>query len=103
MKKSALIFEIVSFPAVEAPQDTPFKCYAQKKRKSAEDKGKEKDDANPSSSGMIVVGETDDMEFFSNEGENREAEQSGCRCISPRSQRLCASNEIEQIHACSPQ
>ncbi|KAF9034445.1 RNA polymerase I associated factor, A49-like protein [Hymenopellis radicata] len=74
MKKAALIFDVVSFPAVEAPQDTPFKCYAQKKRKSA----KEKDDANPSSSGMIVVGETDDMEFFSNEGENQEAEQSGC-------------------------
>lgn len=71
----------MSFPAVEPPQDTAFKCYAQKKSKTAKPSEKDKDDAGPSTAGMLVVGETDDMEFFSNESENHEVEQSGCRCV----------------------
>ncbi|KAK0189600.1 RNA polymerase I associated factor, A49-like protein [Armillaria mellea] len=71
---------LVSFPGIDAPASTPFKCYAQKKAKS-KTKEKEKTDANSSTNATIIVGETPSVEFVSNEEENRHIADSGCRYL----------------------
>lgn len=63
----------VSFPALQAPKDTPFKCYGRKKQK------KEKDNDGEEYDRTLVVGESPAVEFISNEEESRRAADSGCR------------------------
>jgi len=64
----------VSFPALEAPASTPFRCYARKKAKDASVNELAED-------GVLVVGETDSVEFVSSEEESRRAANGGCRCV----------------------
>ncbi|KAG6811740.1 hypothetical protein H0H92_006005 [Tricholoma furcatifolium] len=67
---------LVNYPALQAPLSTPFSCYANKKAKSEAAKAestKEED--------ILVVGETEDVEFISNEGETKQVANSGCRYV----------------------
>ncbi|KAJ4481184.1 Rpa49 subunit specific to nuclear RNA polymerase I [Lentinula aciculospora] len=66
---------LVSFPALRAPKDTPFKCYGRKKTKK--DYQKDKDDGGKYEH-TLVVGEAPAVEFISNEEESRRAADSGC-------------------------
>lgn len=65
----------VSFPALQAPKDTPFKCYGRKKQK------KEKDNDGEEYGRTLVVGESPAVEFISNEEESRRAADSGCHYL----------------------
>ncbi|KAK0431891.1 Rpa49 subunit specific to nuclear RNA polymerase I, partial [Armillaria borealis] len=67
---------LVSFPGIDAPASTPFKCYARKKAKK-----RGKSDAKSSTDAMIIVGETPSVEFVSNEEENKHIADSGCRYL----------------------
>ncbi|CAA7262088.1 unnamed protein product [Cyclocybe aegerita] len=64
---------LVSFPALEPPSSTAFKCYAQKRAKTAKDAPDEDD--------MLVAGETPAVEFVSNEIESRKVAAAGCRYL----------------------
>ncbi|KAJ7057983.1 Rpa49 subunit specific to nuclear RNA polymerase I [Mycena amicta] len=55
---------LVNFPALSAPSSTAFKCYLKKAKKSEDE--------------LLVVGETDAVEFESNEQETRRLADSGC-------------------------
>ncbi|KAE9399387.1 Rpa49 subunit specific to nuclear RNA polymerase I [Gymnopus androsaceus JB14] len=66
---------LVSFPALQAPKDTPFKCYGRKKAK------KEKDDDGEKYDRTLVVGEAPAVEFISNEEESKRAADAGCRYL----------------------
>ncbi|KAF7297265.1 Rpa49 subunit specific to nuclear RNA polymerase I [Mycena indigotica] len=55
---------LVNFPSLSAPSTTPFKCYVKRHKKSDEQ--------------LLVVGETDAVEFESNEHETRRVADSGC-------------------------
>ncbi|KAG6879646.1 hypothetical protein C0992_000281, partial [Termitomyces sp. T32_za158] len=70
---------VVSYPALQAPSSTPFKCYANKKAKN-EAKQPEKV-GNVNERKLLLVGETQDIEFISNEGESKRAAESGCRYL----------------------
>jgi DNA-directed RNA polymerase I subunit RPA49 len=61
----------VSYPAVEAPPTTAFKRYA--KKKSKVENPTEVDD------GIMLVGETDAVEFITNEEETERASEGGCQ------------------------
>ncbi|KAH7872667.1 Rpa49 subunit specific to nuclear RNA polymerase I [Lentinula edodes] len=61
-----------TFPALQAPKDTPFKCYGRKKAK------KDKDDDGGKYEHTLVVGEASAVEFISNEEESKRAADSGC-------------------------
>ncbi|KAG6866334.1 hypothetical protein C0991_005801 [Blastosporella zonata] len=65
--------------ALEAPSSTAFKCYANKKAKN-ESKQPEKAEISHEQD-LLVVGETDDVEFISNEAESRRVADSGCRYV----------------------
>lgn len=69
--RPGLIFVSVSYPAVEAPSTTAFKCYAKKKSKVV----------NPTEvdEGIMLVGETDAVEFMTNEEETERASEGGCQ------------------------
>ncbi|KAJ3830474.1 Rpa49 subunit specific to nuclear RNA polymerase I [Lentinula raphanica] len=67
---------LVSFPALQAPEDTPFRCYGRKKMKK--DNQKDKDDDGGKYERPLVVGEAPAVEFVSNEEESRRAADSGC-------------------------
>ncbi|PFH46283.1 hypothetical protein AMATHDRAFT_8014 [Amanita thiersii Skay4041] len=69
---------LVSYPALEPPTSTPFKCYTRKKAKAdaATDGAKEQAQKN-----VLVVGETDSVEFVSNEDESKKASQAGCQYL----------------------
>ncbi|TFK37691.1 RNA polymerase I associated factor, A49-like protein [Crucibulum laeve] len=70
---------IVSYPALQAPSATPFKCYARKKSKTG---GKsQEDDDNEDDRGIILAGETDSVEFVSNEEESRKVADGGCHYL----------------------
>lgn len=64
---------LISYPAVEAPPNTAFKCYAKKKSKVE----------NPSEvdEGIMLVGETDAVEFMTNEEETERASEGGCQYL----------------------
>lgn len=64
----------MSFPALEAPSTTAFKCYGRKKAKT-----KGKDEGGETKDLHIIVGETDSVEFVTNEEESRRAADGGCR------------------------
>ena len=63
----------VSYPALDVPPSTHFKCYAKKKLKAEEKAGAEDEQE------VFVVGETNSVEFVSNEEETRKAAESGCQ------------------------
>ncbi|KAH9476998.1 DNA-directed RNA polymerase I subunit rpa49 [Psilocybe cubensis] len=62
---------LVSYPALQAPPATPFQCYSRKKSKRG---GEDEEE-------FIVAGETDTVEFATNEDESRRASESGCRYL----------------------
>ena len=64
-----------SYPVIQPPASTAFKCYSRKKSKTS-GKDDEEDD-------LLVVGETNSVEFISNEDECRRVANAGCRCVSP--------------------
>ncbi|KAG6816191.1 hypothetical protein H0H87_007860 [Tephrocybe sp. NHM501043] len=64
---------LVSYPAIQAPSSTAFKCYANKKTKN---ESKQPEKLNEQE--LLVVGETDNVEFISNEAESRRVANSGC-------------------------
>lgn len=64
----------VSYPALQAPPSTPFRCYAKKKAKT--------DGVTQGTSDtedVLVVGETESVEFASNSEESKRVGQAGCR------------------------
>ncbi|KAJ7271024.1 Rpa49 subunit specific to nuclear RNA polymerase I [Mycena rebaudengoi] len=63
---------LASFPSLEAPPRTAFRCYQKKLKTSAEPTEGE---------GLIVVGETDAVEFETNEEESRRVANAGCRYV----------------------
>ncbi|KAG6909159.1 hypothetical protein DXG01_001786 [Tephrocybe rancida] len=70
---------LVSYPAIQAPPSIAFKCYANKKAKN---ESKQPDKAGIADEPeLLVVGETDDVEFISNETESRRVADSGCRYL----------------------
>ncbi|KAH0579643.1 DNA-directed RNA polymerase I subunit rpa49 [Termitomyces sp. J132] len=70
---------LVSYPALQAPSSTPFKCYANKKAKNESKQPENAESINEQN--LLVVGETEDVEFISNEGESKKAAESGCRYL----------------------
>ncbi|KAF8626019.1 hypothetical protein AX15_005111 [Amanita polypyramis BW_CC] len=69
----------VNYPALEAPPSTPFRCYARKKVKKASTA--QDSDKIPDVEDILVVGETDSVEFVSNQDESKKAAQAGCRYL----------------------
>ena len=67
-------FFSVSYPVIQPPDSTVFKCYSLKKSKTS---GKDDEDED-----LLVVGETSSVEFTSNEDECRKVANAGCRCVS---------------------
>ncbi|KAG6836960.1 hypothetical protein H0H93_000352 [Arthromyces matolae] len=65
---------LVSYPAVQAPLSTPFKCYKKSKNESQPPGTADERD-------LLVVGETDDVEFVSNEAESQNVADSGCKYL----------------------
>ncbi|KAF7326675.1 Rpa49 subunit specific to nuclear RNA polymerase I [Mycena venus] len=65
---------LVSFPALNAPPSTAFRCYRKKMKTSAESNA----DETPI---LTVAGETDAVEFESNEEETRRVAGAGCRYV----------------------
>ncbi|GLB44229.1 putative rpa49 subunit specific to nuclear rna polymerase i [Lyophyllum shimeji] len=63
---------LVSYPALQASPSTAFQCYANKKAKN---------DGDIDERDLLVVGETDNVEFISNEVESQRAASSGCRYL----------------------
>ncbi|KAF8626021.1 hypothetical protein AX15_005111 [Amanita polypyramis BW_CC] len=70
---------LVNYPALEAPPSTPFRCYARKKVKKASTA--QDSDKIPDVEDILVVGETDSVEFVSNQDESKKAAQAGCRYL----------------------
>ncbi|KAF5314385.1 hypothetical protein D9619_011794 [Psilocybe cf. subviscida] len=66
---------LVSYPSVQAPASTPFKCYSRKKSKTVKDDGGEAEED------LLVVGEAPSVEFVSNQDETRKVAESGCRYL----------------------
>ncbi|KAJ7452107.1 Rpa49 subunit specific to nuclear RNA polymerase I [Mycena galericulata] len=60
---------LVSFPSLDAPPSVPFRCYRKKAKKSDEE------------GALIVAGETDAVEFESNEEETIRVASAGCRYV----------------------
>lgn len=67
---------LVSYPALQAPLSTPFQCYSRKRSKRTAGKDGEEDEE------IFVAGETDSVEFVTNEEETRKAAEAGCRYVS---------------------
>ncbi|PPQ90265.1 hypothetical protein CVT25_013090 [Psilocybe cyanescens] len=66
---------LVSYPALQAPLSTPFQCYSRKRSKRTAGKDGEEDEE------IFVAGETDSVEFVTNEEETRKAAEAGCRYL----------------------
>jgi len=66
----------VSFPALQVPSSTAFKCYSHKRPKTGEASAK-----GPLDDGLFVVGETASVEFVSNDDESKKVADSGCRSV----------------------
>ncbi|KAF8176301.1 Rpa49 subunit specific to nuclear RNA polymerase I [Pholiota molesta] len=64
---------LVSYPAIQPPASTSFKCYSRKKSKS-------KDKVEEGETDILVVGETPSIELVSND-ETRKVAEAGCRYI----------------------
>ncbi|KAF5376047.1 hypothetical protein D9615_007665 [Tricholomella constricta] len=70
---------LVSYPALQPPPSTAFQCYAKKKAKHEGNQTQKDEQINEQD--MLVVGETEDVEFISNEAESRLVANSGCRYL----------------------
>ncbi|KAF9264475.1 RNA polymerase I associated factor, A49-like protein [Marasmius fiardii PR-910] len=57
---------LVSFPALKAPESTAFKCFSEGGKVNSQE---------------IIVGETPEVEFVSNDGESRHVAASGCHYL----------------------
>ncbi|KAK7055446.1 Rpa49 subunit specific to nuclear RNA polymerase I [Favolaschia claudopus] len=66
---------LVSFPALTAPPTTAFRCYRKKVKLDS------KANAEDQASILTVAGETDAVEFESNEEETRRVANAGCRYV----------------------
>ncbi|KAF8999769.1 Rpa49 subunit specific to nuclear RNA polymerase I [Cyathus striatus] len=66
---------LVSYPAIQPPPTTSFKCYAQKRSKTSS----ETDDNKRQK--VIVAGETPVVEFVTNVDESSRAADDGCRYL----------------------
>lgn len=88
------VFSVVSFPALEVTASTAFRCYARKKLKNKGDTVEAKEDHQD----MLVIGETDCVEFVSNEEETRKAAGAGCRCVFLLSYPPTDTNNIPDIY-----
>lgn len=77
-------FFSVSYPVIQPPASTGFKCYSRKKSKTS---GKDEEDED-----LLVVGETNSVEFISNEDECRKVANAGCQCVSSLSFRRMSCN-----------
>lgn len=101
--KSPNFANAAAFPAIEVPATTAFKGYTKKKKVD-------------SASDVLLVGETDKVEYISNEGENKRAAETGCRyaqlyipflflfCYQRRFQlTVSALVFIRQLRCCTPQ
>ncbi|KAJ7222363.1 Rpa49 subunit specific to nuclear RNA polymerase I [Mycena pura] len=62
---------LVSFPSLEAPSSTAFRCYRKKAKKSNDEASAE----------IVVAGETDVVELESNDAESRRVASAGCRYV----------------------
>ncbi|KIK09570.1 hypothetical protein K443DRAFT_390225 [Laccaria amethystina LaAM-08-1] len=69
---------LVTYPALKAPSSTVFKCYARKKMKT---KSQENDTEDPKSQELLAVGETDSVEFVTNDSESRKVAGLGCHYL----------------------
>ncbi|KAF8735811.1 hypothetical protein AX14_001453 [Amanita brunnescens Koide BX004] len=67
---------LISYPALQAPPSTPFRCYAKKKAKTDGPT-----QGTPDTEDVLVVGETESVEFVSNSEESKRAAQAGCRYL----------------------
>ncbi|KAJ7701546.1 RNA polymerase I associated factor, A49-like protein [Mycena rosella] len=63
---------LVSFPSLEAPPSTAFRCYRKKTKTSTEADGEGE---------LTVAGETDAVEFESNQEESQRVASAGCRYV----------------------
>jgi DNA-directed RNA polymerase I subunit RPA49 len=70
----------VSYPSLQPPVTTAFKCYARKKTKTdGGDEGKTASGDHTDEKDLLVVGESDKIEFISNEEQSQFAADAGCR------------------------
>ncbi|KAJ7160998.1 Rpa49 subunit specific to nuclear RNA polymerase I [Mycena filopes] len=60
---------LVSFPSLDAPSTTPFRCYKKSKHTPGDELG------------LTVAGETDAVDLESNEEETRRVAAAGCRYV----------------------
>ncbi|TFK24889.1 Rpa49 subunit specific to nuclear RNA polymerase I [Coprinopsis marcescibilis] len=70
---------IVSYPAVQAPTGTTFDCYAKKKSKTQTNNSGDADQEDPSD--IMLVGETEAVEFVTNEAETSRVAEGGCHYL----------------------
>ncbi|KAG5644280.1 hypothetical protein DXG03_008765 [Asterophora parasitica] len=70
---------LVSYPSLQPPPSTAFQCYAKKKAKK--DGNETEKDGKLDEQDLLVVGETENVEFISNEAESRVVASSGCRYL----------------------
>jgi DNA-directed RNA polymerase I subunit RPA49 len=74
----------VSYPSLQPPTTTPFRCYARKKARADVERDNEQtgsarrvvDDQD-----LLVVGESDNVEFVSAREESQRAADAGCRSV----------------------
>ena len=67
------LFHIVSYPAIQPPPSTAFKCYARKRSKTSETGSDQQD--------LLIVGETPSIELVSNYEITKTAAEAGCRYV----------------------
>ncbi|EAU87662.1 Rpa49 subunit specific to nuclear RNA polymerase I [Coprinopsis cinerea okayama7 len=63
---------LVNYPVVKAPEKTAFNCYANKKQKTSGDAEDERQND------ILLAGETETVEFMTNEDETYRVAQGGC-------------------------
>jgi hypothetical protein len=71
----------VSYPSLQPPTNTAFRCYARKKTKTDKgDQGKKASDEHvDDQKDLLVVGESDKIEYISTKEESQRAADAGCR------------------------
>lgn len=70
----------VSYPSLQPPTNTAFRCYAPTKAKTdSVDHGKKATDERVDDQDLLLVGESDKVEFISTKEESQRAADAGCR------------------------
>ncbi|KAF8225355.1 Rpa49 subunit specific to nuclear RNA polymerase I [Tricholoma matsutake] len=73
---------LVSYPSLQPPTNTAFRCYAPTKAKTdSVDHGKKATDERVDDQDLLLVGESDKVEFISTKEESQRAADAGCRYI----------------------